>query len=100
MEQRADWKFGDYVDHQFVIGGGPQSVADQLEAAVRNLRVGNLMVLLHIGSMPHELTKKNIALFAEEVLPRLRPIWDDEGYTNHWWPTGARSAAPEPALVR
>ncbi len=100
MEQRADWKFKDYVDHQFVIGGGPDTVAQQLEAAVRNLRVGNLMVLLHIGSMPHELTKKNIALFAEEVLPKIRPIWDDEGYENHWWPTGARQASEAPALAR
>jgi len=20
------------------------------------------------------------------VLPRLRPIWDEEGWENHWWP--------------
>jgi hypothetical protein len=25
-------------------------------------------------------------MFAEQVLPRLRPIWDDEGWVNHWWP--------------
>ena len=25
-------------------------------------------------------------LFASEVLPRLRPIWDEEGWENHWWP--------------
>jgi hypothetical protein len=50
--------------------------------------------------MPHELTKKNIALFTEEVLPKIRPIWDDEGYENHWWPSGARQASAEPALAR
>jgi hypothetical protein len=26
------------------------------------------------------------------VLPRLRPIWDAEGWENHWWPRGQRAA--------
>jgi len=48
--------------------------------------------------MPRDLTEKNISLFAEQVLPRLRPIWDDEGWTNQWWPrapgaTGAVAGA-------
>ncbi|MBV8362035.1 MAG: hypothetical protein JO189_29495, partial [Deltaproteobacteria bacterium] len=45
-----------------------------------------LMVLLHIGSMPHELTLKNIDLFAREVQPHFRNIWDEEGWDNKWWP--------------
>jgi len=40
--------------------------------------MGNLMVLLHIGSMPHELTLKNIDLFSRKVMPHVRDIWDDE----------------------
>ena len=95
---RKDWKYKDYVDAQFVIGGSPASVVDQLEEAVRKLRVGNLMVLLQIGSMPHELTKKNIAMFAKEVLPHVRHIWDDEGWENEWWPERLRQT-PEPATV-
>src|SRR3712207_8015196 len=47
----------------------------------KTLRVGNLHALLQIGSMPHELTKKNITLFAEEVMPRIRTVWDAEGWT-------------------
>lgn len=86
MEERKSWEYKDYVENQFVIGGSPQSVADQLEEATRKLRIGNMMVLLQIGSMPHELTKKNIALFAKEVLPKVHDIWDDEGWENHWWP--------------
>jgi alkanesulfonate monooxygenase SsuD/methylene tetrahydromethanopterin reductase-like flavin-dependent oxidoreductase (luciferase family) len=86
MEERKTWEYKDYIENQFVIGGSPQSVADQLEEAVRKLRIGNLMVLLHIGSMSHELTKKNINLFATEVLPKVHHIWDDEGWENRWWP--------------
>jgi alkanesulfonate monooxygenase SsuD/methylene tetrahydromethanopterin reductase-like flavin-dependent oxidoreductase (luciferase family) len=84
-----NWKFKDFVDNQFVIAGGPASVRQQLEACIKNLRVGNLMVLLHIGSMPHELTRKNISLFASEVMPHLRDLWDDE-WTNEWWPERIR----------
>ena len=36
------------------------------EDVVKGLRVGNLMVLVQIGSMPHDLTLKNIDLFAQE----------------------------------
>jgi hypothetical protein len=47
---------------------------------------------VQIGSMPHELTLKNIDLLAGEVLPHLRGIWDDEGWENHWWPAKLRGA--------
>ena len=69
----------------------PATVRDQLMEAVKKLRVGNLMVLLHIGSMPHELTLKNIELFAREVMPHFRNVWDDEGWSNKWWPQRLRN---------
>jgi alkanesulfonate monooxygenase SsuD/methylene tetrahydromethanopterin reductase-like flavin-dependent oxidoreductase (luciferase family) len=92
------WKYKDFVDNQFVISGGPESVTQQLEEAIKKLRVGNLMVLLHIGSMPHELTLKNIDLFASKVLPNLRDIWDDE-WENKWWPKRLLAKRELPQLV-
>jgi alkanesulfonate monooxygenase SsuD/methylene tetrahydromethanopterin reductase-like flavin-dependent oxidoreductase (luciferase family) len=86
MNEIPNWKYKDFVDNQFVIAGSPASVRDQLMAAVKKLRVGNLMVLLHIGSMPHELTLKNIDLFAREVMPHFRNVWDEDGWDNKWWP--------------
>ena len=88
-KQLAQWKYKDFVDNQLVIAGSPASVRQQLEEAVKTLRVGNIMLLLHIGSMPHDLTLKNIDLFSREVLPHLRDIWDDE-WENHWWPERLR----------
>jgi alkanesulfonate monooxygenase SsuD/methylene tetrahydromethanopterin reductase-like flavin-dependent oxidoreductase (luciferase family) len=88
--QIPNFTFKNFVDRRFVIAGSPQTVREQLEEAVRELRVGNLMVLLHIGSMPHELTLRNIDLFCGEVLPGIRHIWDDEGWVNHWWPETLR----------
>jgi hypothetical protein len=57
------------------------------------------MVLLQIGSMPHELTLENIDLFARKVLPELRGEWNDEGWVNHWWPESLRGAVAQPATA-
>jgi len=84
--------YRELVDSQVAIVGSPATVADQIEAFVREFRIGNLLVMLQNGSMPRDLTEKNISLFAGEVLPRLRPIWDDEGWVNHWWPRAQGAA--------
>jgi hypothetical protein len=56
------------------------------------------MVLLHIGSMPHELTLKNIDLFSREVLPHLRDNWSE--WENHWWPQSLRHQRQLSGTVR
>lgn len=83
--------YKEIVDSQVAIVGSPATVADQIEEFVREFRIGNLLVMLQNGSMPRELTEKNISLFAEQVLPRLRPVWDSEGWENHWWPRAQRT---------
>jgi len=92
------WKFKDFVDNGFVIGGSPATVRDMLKEAIKNLRVGNLMLLLHVGSMPHELTLKSIDLCAREVLPHIRDIWDDE-WENRWWPERLRGKREVPSAA-
>ena len=86
MSKIPNWKYKDFVDNDFVISGSPKTVTQKLMDAVKKLRVGNLMVLLHIGSMPHDLTIKNVELFCKEVFPHFRDMWDDK-WENHWWPT-------------
>jgi len=95
-DELPNFTFKDFVDKGFVIAGGPATVRDQLIEAINDLRVGNLMVLLHIGSMPHELTLKNIDLFSREVLPHVRDLWDDE-WENRWWPESLRAKRALPA---
>ncbi|HEX9408189.1 MAG TPA: LLM class flavin-dependent oxidoreductase [Methylomirabilota bacterium] len=85
-------RYRDFVEKGYVISGSPATVRQRLqEEVVKGLRVGNLMVLLQIGSMPHELTLQNMDLFAREVLPSLRPVWENEGWVNHWWPEKLRA---------
>ena len=87
-------RYRDFVERGYVIAGSPATVRDRLkEEVIDGLRVGNLMVLLQIGSMPHELALENIDRFAREVLPHLRGVWDDEGWVNHWWPKRLRESA-------
>ncbi len=68
------------------------SVVEQIDELVRTRRIGNLLLMVQHGSMPTELTKKNISLLAEKVMPRLRASWQEtfgaENWHNHWWPTG------------
>jgi len=91
-----DLRYRDFVERGYVIAGSAATVRQRLEEeVVKGLRVGNLMLLVHIGSMPHELTLKNISLLARDVLPQLRGLWREEGWVNHWWPRSLReSRAP------
>jgi alkanesulfonate monooxygenase SsuD/methylene tetrahydromethanopterin reductase-like flavin-dependent oxidoreductase (luciferase family) len=81
-------EFARLAETNAVIAGTPATVRDQLASFAREYGIGNLLVMLQMGGMPHELALKNIHLFAEEVLPHLRGVWTDEGWENEWWPTG------------
>ena len=83
-EKRAGLKWKDFVDGGYIIAGSPKTVVEKLRHAVEGMRVGHLMVLLQIGSMPKDLTMKNTEMFAREVLPHIKDMWDD--YDDHWWP--------------
>ena len=87
--------FRELVDTRAAIVGGPETVREQIAEFVKEFRIGNLLVMLHGGSMPHELARYNIGLFASEVLPHLQGIWDDEDWDHHWWPTGIGAQTPE-----
>ena len=93
LRERMDLRsltYRDFVDRGFLIAGSPATVRDQLLEGVKRLRIGHLMVLLHFGSMDHELCLKNIELFSKEVLPALEGLWDDE-WEDRWWPERLRA---------
>lgn len=85
----ADHDYGYFKDQGFLVTGSPDTVLEQLSEISQRLRIGNLMVLLQFGSMNHEVTKENIRLFGERVMPKLRTLWQDENWENRWWPQGA-----------
>ena len=89
--------FKELLDEGCVIVGSPATVRERLEAECREMRVGNLLAMLHMGEMPHELAEKSVRLFAEEVLPHVQGMWEREGYEHRWWPgdpVGRASGTP------
>ena len=75
------WK--DFVKHGYILAGSPETVRQQLEEAAKALNVGHMMVLLQFGSMPPELVRKNTELFAREVMPHVRHLFEE--YEDNWW---------------
>jgi alkanesulfonate monooxygenase SsuD/methylene tetrahydromethanopterin reductase-like flavin-dependent oxidoreductase (luciferase family) len=58
---------GDYV-----ICGSPETVRRKLEERIEELGVGNVLGLFRLGSLPTDLTRRSLTLFADEVMPKLR----------------------------
>jgi alkanesulfonate monooxygenase SsuD/methylene tetrahydromethanopterin reductase-like flavin-dependent oxidoreductase (luciferase family) len=73
------------------ITGGPQSIDDlmqkgmflcgsaatlrqQLEEYQKQIGFGYLLPVLQFATLPHDLTKRNLELFAQKVIPSLRPL--------------------------
>ena len=83
----------DYIEQGHVIGGSPETVRRKLTEACELLRIGHLMVLLQIGSMPPELVKKNTDLFANEVMPHMKGLFNE--YDDPWWPERLKSTTAE-----
>ncbi|HET6810285.1 MAG TPA: LLM class flavin-dependent oxidoreductase [Acidimicrobiales bacterium] len=75
------------VEGQYAIVGSPETVYEQLEANLTRLGTGNLLGLFQLGTLPADATRRNLELFAREVMPRLRKRFP-EGQ-----PVLARSAA-------
>lgn len=67
VKTRAEIEEGGYA-----IVGSPATVRDRLMEYGQRLGVGNLLGLFQLGTLPAELTRKNMTLFAEEVMPALR----------------------------
>ena len=60
------------IDGVYAIVGSPATVYERLEDTIARLGTGNLLGLFQIGSLPADLTRRNLELFAAEVMPRLR----------------------------
>jgi len=88
MGMNKSWK--ELVEQRYIVAGSPATVRQQLEELARALRTGHLLLGLHIGSAPRELTQRSTYLCASDVLPHLRPIWNE--YEDHWWPKALPAA--------
>jgi alkanesulfonate monooxygenase SsuD/methylene tetrahydromethanopterin reductase-like flavin-dependent oxidoreductase (luciferase family) len=58
----------------YAIVGSPATVKQKLLEYGKKLGVGNLLGLFQLGTLPADLTKKNMELFAREVMPALQAV--------------------------
>ena len=56
----------------FIAVGTPEKVANQLGHWAEWMGSNHINAVMHVADMPHWKTVKNLTLFAEEVIPRLR----------------------------
>ncbi|MEZ6113758.1 MAG: LLM class flavin-dependent oxidoreductase [Pirellulaceae bacterium] len=62
----------------YAIVGSPATVRDRLIEYSQRLGVGNLLGLFQLGTLPADLTEKNMRLFASEVMPGVRAALDSQ----------------------
>lgn len=70
-----DWQ--EVVDGEYAIVGSPATVLEKLEKNLARLGTGNLLGLFQLGTLPADLTRRNLELFATEVMPKLRARFPD-----------------------
>ncbi|GIU84876.1 MAG: monooxygenase [Acidimicrobiales bacterium] len=88
--------FQQLVEAGCVIAGSPTTVAEKVHEVATSLNVGQLFVLLQFGNMDRELTRYNTEMFATQVIPELKGLFEDE-WEDRWSP---RPLPPERRKTR
>ena len=81
MREGLSWK--EFIDQGYIIAGSPATVRQKLEEVAKGLNVGHMMLLLHFGNMSKEQVTKNTTLFAREVMPHLKGLFNE--WEDRWW---------------
>jgi alkanesulfonate monooxygenase SsuD/methylene tetrahydromethanopterin reductase-like flavin-dependent oxidoreductase (luciferase family) len=64
----------DVMAQGMFICGSADTVTHQLEHYQKEIGYGKLIAMMQFGTLPHDLTKRNMELFARKVMPRLRHL--------------------------
>jgi len=64
------------MEQEVVVAGSPDTVRRKLIKYQGMTGMGNLLCMLQFGSLPADLTRKSMELFAREVMPALKPLGD------------------------
>ncbi len=62
------------IEMGLIVCGSPASARRALGAYWKDMRFGNLLVLCQFGTLPGDLTRKNMELFAREVMPAVKSL--------------------------
>jgi alkanesulfonate monooxygenase SsuD/methylene tetrahydromethanopterin reductase-like flavin-dependent oxidoreductase (luciferase family) len=71
------------VDMGMFVCGGVQTVRETLLAYAREIGFGNLLTMLQFGTLPADLTRRNMERFAMDVMPWLKREMAKQGLSQH-----------------
>ncbi len=66
------------IEHGVMICGSPDTVRRRITECHRRLGFHYFTILPQFGSLPADLTEKNLRLFADEVLPAIQTLGDND----------------------
>ncbi len=77
MRAKSELAFGkknieEVMANGMFICGSPKTVREKIIEAGKDISVGHVLSMLQFGTLPADLTKKNIELYAKEVMAPLR----------------------------
>jgi alkanesulfonate monooxygenase SsuD/methylene tetrahydromethanopterin reductase-like flavin-dependent oxidoreductase (luciferase family) len=62
----------DVVEKGVFLCGSPQTLCEKVEQYQKEIGFGHLLPAMQFGSLPAELTRQSIEMFASEVIPFFR----------------------------
>jgi alkanesulfonate monooxygenase SsuD/methylene tetrahydromethanopterin reductase-like flavin-dependent oxidoreductase (luciferase family) len=62
------------IENGMFLCGSAATVAEKLEEYQKEMGFGNIAPMLQFGTLPPELTEKNLRIFAGEVIPKVRHL--------------------------
>ncbi|MGH3328769.1 MAG: LLM class flavin-dependent oxidoreductase [Streptomycetales bacterium] len=62
------------IERGYAIAGSPESVRQQIESYQKELGFGTFSGIFQFGTLDHERFHSSVALFADRVMPALRPL--------------------------
>jgi len=62
------------IELGLIVCGSPATARRALESYWKDMRFGNLLVLCQFGTLPADLTRRNMELFAREVMPAVKSL--------------------------
>jgi alkanesulfonate monooxygenase SsuD/methylene tetrahydromethanopterin reductase-like flavin-dependent oxidoreductase (luciferase family) len=62
------------IELGLIVCGSPATARRALEDYWKDMRFGNLLVLCQFGTLPADLTRRNMELFAREVMPGVKQL--------------------------
>jgi len=62
------------IELGLIVCGSSSTVREALASYWKDMRFGNLLVLCQFGTLPADLTRRNMELFAREVMPAVKSL--------------------------